>query len=85
MNLIEGTLEHDNSHIHCRVGSQVIEIPEAVFTIHRRLREKIGSTVAVGIRPEGLSLGSSTTQPTITGTVVISESLGFETLVYLSL
>ena len=85
MNVVEGTLEQNNAHIHCRVGSQAIEIPEAVFTIHRRLREKIGSTVAIGIRPEGLSLGSSTTQPTVTGTVVISESLGFETLVYLEL
>jgi multiple sugar transport system ATP-binding protein len=83
MNLIEGTLEHENAHTRCRLGSQAIEIPDTVLTTHRRLRDQVGSTVAVGIRPEGLSLGSSTTQPTLTGNVVISESLGFETLVYL--
>jgi multiple sugar transport system ATP-binding protein len=83
MNLIEGTLEQENMHIRCRVGSQAIEIPETVFATRKRLRQQIGSTVGVGIRPEGLSLRSSTTQPTLTGNVVISESLGFETLVYL--
>jgi multiple sugar transport system ATP-binding protein len=83
MNLIEGTLEHENTHIRCRLGSQAIEIPETVFATRSRLRRQIGSTVGVGIRPEGLSLRSSTTQPTLTGNVVISESLGFETLVYL--
>jgi multiple sugar transport system ATP-binding protein len=83
MNLIEGTLEHENTHIRCRLGSQAIEIPETVFATRTRLRQQIGLTVGVGIRPEGLSLRSSTTQPTLTGNVVISESLGFETLVYL--
>ena len=83
MNLIEGTLEHDNAHIRCHFGSQAIELPDTVFTTHRCLREQLGSTVGVGIRPEGLSLASSTTQPSLTGTVVISESLGFETLIYL--
>jgi ABC-type sugar transport system ATPase subunit len=83
MNLVEGTLERDNAHIRCRLGSQAMEVPETVFTTHTGLREQIGSTVAVGIRPEGLSLASSTARSSLTGTVVISESLGFETLVYM--
>jgi multiple sugar transport system ATP-binding protein len=83
MNLIEGTLEHENALIRCRVGSQAIEIPETALAPRIRLRQQIGSTVAVGIRPEALSLESSTMQSTLTGKVVISESLGFETLVYL--
>jgi multiple sugar transport system ATP-binding protein len=85
MNLVEGRLEHDNAQIRCRVGRQTIEVPDSMFASHTGLREQIGSTVAVGIRPEGLSLASSPTQPSLTGRVVISESLGFETLVYVDI
>jgi multiple sugar transport system ATP-binding protein len=82
MTLVEGILEQADGSLRCRIGTQTLQLPEFG---RGDLRPKIGSKVAIGIRAEALSLASSTTtQPTLTGTVVISESLGFETLVYVA-
>jgi multiple sugar transport system ATP-binding protein len=84
MNLVEGTLEQVNGEIRCQIGSQSLQVPGAALG-QKKLRDKLGATVAVGIRPEALSLARASTQPSLGGTVVISESLGFETLVYVAI
>lgn len=70
--------------IRVQIGSQTFQIPNAAFA-RTDLRDQLGTTVAVGIRPEALSLASTTTQPGLRGTIVISESPGFETLVYVAI
>jgi ABC-type sugar transport system ATPase subunit len=84
MNLVEGTIEQVNGEIRCQIGSQSLLVPSAALG-QKELRDKLGATVAVGIRPEALSLARASTQPSLGGTVVISESLGFETLVYFAI
>ena len=84
MNLVEGTLEQVNGEIQCQIGSQSLHVPNAAAA-QRELRDRFGAPLAVGIRPEALSLASATTKVSLGGTVVISESLGFETLVYVAI
>jgi multiple sugar transport system ATP-binding protein len=85
MNLVEGTLERTDSQLRCRIGSQTLDLPEMALRTRRTLRERVGARLAIGIRPEALSAMSSSTQPALSGKVVISESLGFETLVYVEI
>jgi multiple sugar transport system ATP-binding protein len=85
MNLVEGTLEQTDGQLRCRIGSQTLDLPEVSLTTSRTLRERVGSRLAIGIRPEALSATSASTQPALSGRVVISESLGFETLVYVEI
>ena len=84
MNLVEGTLEQVNGEIQCQIGSQSLHVPNAAVA-QMELRDSLGAPLAVGIRPEALSLASATTKVSLGGTVVISESLGFETLVYVAI
>ena len=84
MNLVEGTLEQVNGEIQCQIGSQSLHVPNAAVA-QRELRDSLGAPLAVGIRPEALSLASATSKLSLGGTVVISESLGFETLVYVAI
>jgi multiple sugar transport system ATP-binding protein len=81
MNLVEGVLELREGSVLCRVGEQTLHLPEMLLT-GTRLTATLGRPIAVGIRPESLSLATSELQPTLAGTVVIAESLGFETLVH---
>jgi multiple sugar transport system ATP-binding protein len=85
MNLVEGTLEQTDAQFRCRIGSQTLDLPEVALKTRRTIRERVGSRLAIGIRPEALSATSSSTQPALSGIVVISESLGFETLVYVEI
>jgi multiple sugar transport system ATP-binding protein len=85
MNLLEGRLDRDEGRLLCRVGDQAFALPDSLLSTRRSLGAAIGRPIAVGIRPESLSLPASTTQPTLTGTSVIAESLGFETLVHVAL
>jgi multiple sugar transport system ATP-binding protein len=85
MNLVEGRLERADGRLLCRIGEQAFALPDGVPSTGRDLADVVGQPVAVGIRPESLSLSSSTAQPVLTGTTVIAESLGFETLVHVAL
>src|SRR6185437_7168358 len=85
MNLVEGRLDGADGRIVCRIGDQAFILPDGLLAASRGLREAVGRPVAIGIRPESLSLSASPMQPTLTGTTVIAESLGFETLVHVAL
>lgn len=85
MNLFEGRLERVDGAVYCKVGSQSFSLPETALAGRRALADLVPATVAVGIRPEALSLASEPSQATLSGTAIISESLGFEALLYVSL
>jgi multiple sugar transport system ATP-binding protein len=81
MNLVVGTIEDAGSGLSCRIGSQSLRLaPEAARRLGTRPRGA-RAHVAVGIRPESLSPAVAGAEALV-GEVVVSESLGFETLVY---
>jgi multiple sugar transport system ATP-binding protein len=82
MNLVEGRLDSRDGAVRCQIGEQTLAMPEALFP-GTDLAGAFGRPLAVGIRPESLSVATSELQPRLVGTVVIAESLGFETLVHI--
>ena len=83
MNLYEATVDADASTV--VLGSQRIAIDEALRRSHPRLASYKGSGVAIGVRPEDLSLEpSSGRTASLDGDVELIESLGSELLVHFS-
>jgi multiple sugar transport system ATP-binding protein len=85
MNLLEGRLDRVDGGVRCRVGSQSFRLSETTSAQRRMLEDRTVHGVAVAIRPEALSLDSGASEATLKGTAIISESLGFETLLYVSI
>jgi multiple sugar transport system ATP-binding protein len=81
MNLVEGCLEERGGEVICRIREHTLAFPEMLLD-RKQLAAVLGRPIAVGIRAESLSLATSEVQPTLSGTVVIAESLGFETLLH---
>jgi multiple sugar transport system ATP-binding protein len=84
MNVLEGVLRPLESAIECRIGSFVLEVPERTLSNRRSLERALDQTVAVGIRPEAISLGT-VGEPGLEGTVLVSEALGFEVLAHIEI
>jgi len=80
MNLIEGTIDGScaftNEHLS-------IELPESRL---KQLQEptRVGRIVTLGIRPEHISIGTSSVGDSIPGKIYVTEEMGNETLVVLS-
>ena len=69
-----------------KLGSQVVDLPEAVVLKRPGLRAYIGKDVVVGMRPEHLRAeASSATGPKLTGDVELVEALGSEQVVHFTI
>lgn len=85
MNTLRGQLERKGDALVCRVGAFELEI-SAHMRDKWELDAQVGRDVAVGIRPEHLSLSAvqSTAEPNvISGKVRLVEALGSESIVHL--
>lgn len=83
MNLMEGRLSDDLSSV--LLGSQAVPLPRGVFKARPRLREYVGRTMIVGIRPEDLhAQDAGRPGVEIKGVVELVEALGAELLVHFS-
>ena len=82
MNLVEAVIERAGDVLMCRVGDQTLSLSDTALTARSSLHGRVGSAVAVGIRPEALSLAASDAPVALSGNVVVAESLGFETLAH---
>jgi multiple sugar transport system ATP-binding protein len=69
-----------------KLGSQVVDLPEAVVLKRPGLRAYIGKDVVVGMRPEHLRAeASDTVGPKLTGDVELVEALGSEQVVHFTI
>jgi multiple sugar transport system ATP-binding protein len=62
MNTLAATLEHRDGAVWAVVGGQRLEIPEVTLRRHTGLRERIGQSVALGIRPEDVAVVNGSTE-----------------------
>ncbi|HWM22203.1 MAG TPA: ABC transporter ATP-binding protein [Ilumatobacteraceae bacterium] len=83
MNFVRATLVPEGGELACLLKGQQILLPRGVVDARPGLIEHKGSDVAIGIRPEHLSV-SPVEGPTLSATVLRSEMLGAERLVHLS-
>ena len=79
MNVVEGELGRGDGGIDCRIGPYRVRIPDHILAEEPTLARSIGRTVAVGIRPESISIATAE-QHGLHGTVVVSEELGSEVI-----
>ena len=79
MNVVEGQLTRGDGGIECRIGSYGVPIPDRVLSDQPALAGAIGRTLAVGIRPEAITVAPSDGHG-LPGTVVVSEELGSEVI-----
>jgi multiple sugar transport system ATP-binding protein len=82
MNLVEAVIERAGDVLMCQLGDQTLSLSDTPLTARSSLQGRVGSAVAVGIRPEALSLSVSGAPVALSGNVVVAESLGFETLAH---
>jgi len=84
MNLYDATVGEGARFI--KLGSQEIDLPEAVVLKRPALRSYAGKDVVVGLRPEHLPAESETaTGPKLVGNVDLVEALGSELVVHFTI
>jgi multiple sugar transport system ATP-binding protein len=84
MNLVEADLVETNGELAVRFGPHQLAVSPTVAAERPRLRSAVGRTVAVGIRPEDMSLatGEAPAGRTLEVTVDIREDMGSELFVH---
>jgi multiple sugar transport system ATP-binding protein len=81
MNVVEAELSRGEGGVECRIGALCLPIPDRTLTEEPALARAIGRTVAVGIRPEAISV-LAPDGGGLAGTVVVSEELGSEVIAH---
>jgi len=85
MNVVEGELSRGDAGVVCRIGSHSIALPDRLLAAEPALARAIGRTVAVGIRPEAISVATGDDKDALHGTVVVSEELGSEVVAHIEI
>ena len=85
MNLYEGTLSDDARTL--TLGSQTVELPDSVRTVHPHLGHFSGHRVVVGLRPEHLTVHDGNPEVTalLSADIELVEALGSELLVHFTI
>jgi multiple sugar transport system ATP-binding protein len=82
MNLLEGQLSTQNGHLECRIGAYSLAVPDPVIAAHSGLVRASGETIAVGVRPDAISV-LPPDRDGLPGTVAVSEELGSEIILHI--
>jgi multiple sugar transport system ATP-binding protein len=86
MNLFKAQLEADDGGLHWVVGGRRGPVPAVIAASHRHLADYVGRAVAIGIRPEHLSLlEAGGSAPGIDGTITLVENLGVAQLAHIEI
>ena len=82
MNMMEATVEEGDDGLAMAIGEQRLTLAPEALELHPALRQYVGRTVVMGVRPEDLEDASMATEmPTdqrLHGRLVLRESLGSE-------
>jgi multiple sugar transport system ATP-binding protein len=88
MNLLEGTVSEKDGSLWVTIGEQQVRLGERCVAAHPALRNKVGQTIAVGMRPENLHDPASRVDheadQQLKGTVELREALGSDLMVHFS-
>jgi len=83
MNLLQARIGRANDGFTATVGDVELPLPEELLALRPALARYDGRTVALGLRPEHLHLGSDDGRPTLSGSVTVVESLGPEVFAHI--
>ena len=84
INLVEGKLVAGDGGLDLMLGSERVRLPETLVARKPTISSYAGRSVAVGLRPEALTVGApdAPSRGTITGVVAFTEDLGASVLVH---
>jgi multiple sugar transport system ATP-binding protein len=86
MNLLEGTLERANGGLGIKIGSQTVTLEDQVLQARPALKDLVGRSLIIGIRPEHLEDAALATdvppERRLKGEVALTEALGAEIVVH---
>jgi multiple sugar transport system ATP-binding protein len=84
MNLAQATIVDDNGQLSFKMGSTQLVIPDAAIDAYPGVRDKVGQTVAVGMRPEHFFRpdGSVPAEQRFDAEIRLVEALGSELMVH---
>ena len=88
MNLVQAKLDRADGTLVACVGEQRIAVPPEVEAARPALAGYVGTTIALGIRPDHVAdaaRGEAPSDARLRGTVEVSEALGSELLVHLAI
>jgi multiple sugar transport system ATP-binding protein len=85
MNLFEAELVRQNGSLMCRLGEIEIELPGDVTAARPGLAAFAGGPIAVGIRPEDVTVAGADDGVVVPARVLLVEALGAEHLVHLEI
>jgi len=87
MNLIQARLERRGGALVAHLGTQALELSTETAAERPALGAYVGRAIALGLRPEHLREPGAARpgEPTLEGTVTVSESLGSERLVHVEI
>jgi multiple sugar transport system ATP-binding protein len=84
MNLLEANVSSNGGGTTLTFGSSTVTVPASVLAACPSLTGYEGRRVAIGIRPEHLSIGSDGAPDTISGVVDVREGLGSEVILHVT-
>lgn len=82
MNLLEGSLAGKRSDVYFQIGSSKLKLPKAMA---EKCSAKIGQEVAIGIRPEKITLKTGESDSGLIGEVEVIEKLGGSQQVFIKI
>ena len=84
MNLLEATVSSNGGGTTLKFGSSTLTVPASVLAAAPSLAGYDGRRVAVGIRPEHMTVGVDGAPDTISGSVDVREGLGSEVILHVT-
>ena len=84
MNLLEATVSSNGGGTTLKFGSNTLTVPASVLAARPSLTGYDGKRVAVGIRPEHLTVAADGAPDTIKGVVDVREGLGSEVILHVT-
>ncbi|MEW8026378.1 MAG: ABC transporter ATP-binding protein [Candidatus Thiodiazotropha sp.] len=84
MNLIRGTLRHNQGNTLLQLGPMRLILPEQVASRYTGLNSRYDQTLIAGIRPSHIRIDQEQSQTGLSARITSVESLGHETILHLA-
>ena len=82
INLVEGKIVSESGGLRLELGGERASLPPALLNRKPALADYVGRTIAIGLRPETLTVGASGAESILMGDVAFVEDLGASLLVH---
>ena len=83
MNILKARLVRVDDHVACQIGDYTFPLPASTLNANPGIRAALGTTVAVGVRPNAVTVTGGQYPTGLAGDVRVAEGLGSEILAHI--